>query len=328
MATATSFASPQMNWDAPDPITAFARFKQKCQLMFSSVLKDADDEEKVSYILLWSGEKGLDLYNSWTFTKEEDRKKPAIIFERFENQLEPKTSHRIHRYTLQGMRQEQGEPVDDFISRLKNLAAKCQFRDNAEVEDRVLDQLIWGSRNPDVQKSLISRDKSLTLVAAIETARSHEGKSKHMKTLAGSSESHQEGRSIDAIYKEQERESCNNCGKQHPRNKCPAYGTLCRKCGKANHWQSVCRSSKRKQLNQGRKPAFKKVIHTIEDRGDKDNDEILTISIIEVNTIEDTQHSTHDTRDEVFATLEITQPEEKRKINLQCKVDTGAQSNV
>ena len=53
------------------------------------------------------------------------------------------------------MRQEQGEPVDDFISRLRNLAAKCQFRDNIEVEDRDLDQLIWGSKNPEVQKSLI-----------------------------------------------------------------------------------------------------------------------------------------------------------------------------
>ena len=187
MTAATSFASPQMDWDAPDPITAFARFKQKCQLMFSSVLKGTDDEEKVSYILLWSAEKGLDIYNSWAFTKEEDRKKPDVIFERFANQLEPKTSHRIHRYTLQGIRQEQGEPVDDFISRLKKLAAKCQFRDNAEIEDRVLDQLIWGSRNPDVQKSLISRDKSLTLAAAIEIARSHEATSKHMKTLAGSS---------------------------------------------------------------------------------------------------------------------------------------------
>ena len=127
MATATTFASTQMNWDAPDPITAFARFKQKCQLMFSSVLKDADDEKKVSYILLWSGEKGLDLYNSWTFTKEEDRIEPAIIFERFENQLEPKTSHRIHRYTLQGMRQEQCEPVDDFISRLKKSSSKMSI---------------------------------------------------------------------------------------------------------------------------------------------------------------------------------------------------------
>ena len=150
-----------------------------------------------------------------------------------------------------------------------------------------------------------------------------------MKTLAGSSESHQEDRSVDAIHKEQERESCNNCRKQHQRNKCLAYGTLCQKCSKANHWQSVCRSSKRKQFYQGRKPAFKKFIHTIEDRGDEDNNEILTISTIEVNTKEDTQHlTTHDTRDEVFATLEIIQSEKKWKINLQCKVDTGAQSNV
>ena len=76
--------------------------------------------------------------------------------------MEPKTSYRIHRYTLQGMRQEQCEPVDDFISILKNVAAKCQFRDSAEVKDRALDQLIWGSTNSNIQKSLISRDKSLT----------------------------------------------------------------------------------------------------------------------------------------------------------------------
>ena len=99
------FTSPQMNWDAPDPVNAFGKFKQKCKLMFKSVLKDTDDEEQVSYILLWSEEKGLDMYNSWTFEKEDDRKKPAVIFGKFENQLEPKTSHRIHRYTLQGMRQ-------------------------------------------------------------------------------------------------------------------------------------------------------------------------------------------------------------------------------
>ena len=170
--------------------------------------------------------------------------------------------------------------MDDFISRLKIPAAKCQYRNNAEVEDRVLDQLIWGSSNADIQKSLISRDKSLTLVVAIEIARSHEATSKHMKTLVGGSKSHQEDRSIDAIRKEHEREFCYNCGKQHLRNKCPAYGTSCRKCGKAYHWQSVCCSSKQKQFNQGAKPVFKKSIHVIEDRGDDDDDEILTISII------------------------------------------------
>ena len=34
------------------------------------------------------------------------------------------------------------------------------------------------------------------------------------------------------------------------------------------------------------------------------------------------------THDEAFATLEIFQPERQRKINLHCKVGTGAQSNV
>ena len=149
-----------------------------------------------------------------------------------------------------------------------------------------------------------------------------------MKTQAGSSRNYQEDRSIVPIRRKQEREFCNNCGKQHPRNKCPACGTSCRKCVQANHWQSVCRSGKRKQLNQGTKSASKQVIHAIEDKDDDDDDEILTISVIEVTAIEDTQHSIHDTHEEAFSTLEITQPDKKRKINLQCKVDTGAQSNV
>ena len=328
MAASAPFTSPQMNWDAPDPVNAFGKFKQKCQLMFKRVLKDTDDEEKVSYILLWSGEKGLDMYNSWTFEKEDDRKKPAVSFGKFENQLEPKTSHRIHRYTLQGMRQELHEPVDDFISRIKNLAVKCQFRDNAEVEDRVLDQLIWGAKKPWCSKSSYYTRQNTNLAAAIEIARSHEATSKHMRALTEQSTSYQESKNVGSIQKEQERGFCNNCGKQHPphpRNKCPAYGSTCLNCGKANHWKSVRRSSKRKQPNQGTKPPFKKTIHTIEETFHDDDDEVLTISTIEINAMEGVSDDTHN---EAFAILEISQPERKRKINLQCKVDTGAQSNV
>ena len=110
--------------------------------MFTILVKDTNDGAKASYILLWSGEKGLDVYSSRTFSKEEDRKKAAVILKKKENQLEPKTSYRIHTYTLQEMRQEADEPIDNYISKLKNQAAKCQFPDNAEVEDRVLDQLM------------------------------------------------------------------------------------------------------------------------------------------------------------------------------------------
>ena len=84
---------------------------------------------------------------------------------------------------------------------------------------------LFGDRAMAIFKCFISQDKSLTLLVAIEIARSHEVTSKHMKMLVGGSKSHQEDRGINAILKEQEREFCHNCRKQHPRGKCSAYGT-------------------------------------------------------------------------------------------------------
>lgn len=67
------------------------------------------------------------------------------------------------------------------------------------------------------------------------------------------------------------------------------------------------------------------MIHTTDDRSDVNDDEILTITTIEVNAM-DTRHLIHDTRDKAFAAFEITQLDKKRKINLQYKVDTGAKA--
>ena len=37
---------------------------------------------------------------------------------------------------------------------------------------------------------------------------------------------------------------CANCGRSHEPKQCPAYGTVCRKCQKKNHWARQCRSKK------------------------------------------------------------------------------------
>ena len=37
--------------------------------------------------------------------------------------------------------------------------------------------------------------------------------------------------------------SCKYCGKMHSKGNCPAYGKKCQKCGRDNHFKSVCRSS-------------------------------------------------------------------------------------
>jgi hypothetical protein len=49
MAFSGPFSAPQMDWETNDSIVAFGKFKQKCELMFKSILKDAGGEEQVRY---------------------------------------------------------------------------------------------------------------------------------------------------------------------------------------------------------------------------------------------------------------------------------------
>ena len=56
---------------------------------------------------------------------------------------------------------------------------------------------------------------------------------------------------------------CLKCGKSHAfhREACPAFGSTCNTCGKANHWASICltngtklKQRPRSQSRENRKP--------------------------------------------------------------------------
>ena len=44
------------------------------QLIFEGPLKDKTEEEKVAFLLIWVGELGQDVSQSWTLTNEEKKK--------------------------------------------------------------------------------------------------------------------------------------------------------------------------------------------------------------------------------------------------------------
>ena len=71
------------------------------------------------------------MYNTWDLS-EEDKKKPKVIWEKFEKQLEPKTNFRLERYHLQKLKQEESESTDEYMTRCKLQAKKCKFRDNTD----------------------------------------------------------------------------------------------------------------------------------------------------------------------------------------------------
>ncbi|KAI8517626.1 hypothetical protein Bbelb_036430 [Branchiostoma belcheri] len=355
MAAANGHLHPSMNWDADDLVEEYKKFKQKTELAFKSFLKDTEPEQQVSYILLWVGSQGLDLFNSWEFTDAEDAKKPDKILEKFETHLEPKTNHRIYRYEFQGIQQKPDEPIDDYVARLKNVAKKCKFKDDAETKDRLVDQLIWGCIHKKVQKTLVGKS-DLTLKDAMDTARAFEATQKQMSSLSmqtGTSSSNR----VDAVSKKtyqagskqkqphmyktykQSTKSCRYCGNTHEfgdRAKCPAYGSNCNACGKPNHWGKMCRAKNRPQHTQNkpqqpRRYGKQKQRHVHLQRenqlSSESEGESLTIGTV---YIQDIGNKEQKSQDEAYTSFQIRKKLGRKttNIDLKLKIDTGAQSNV
>ena len=354
MATApAAFTPPCMNWQAQDLPDEFARFKQYCNLIFQGPYKGKADAEKASFILLWIGRCGIDIYNSWSWGSEGDENKPATIWEKFEKHLAPKINHRLARYQLQQYKQKETESVDDFLTRCRNQATKCKFRDTTEVGERLIEQLIIGTRHTKVQEKLLEKGEKLTLDTAIDVARTHEATLTHMKQLT-------EGKQHDVhtVRSDDPRnlKKCPNCGGQHPekpRSKCPAFGTDCNKCGKSNHWAKACRSKSFSDSRASRSKGPPKSesreetpwsqrgrpssaqgkhqrIHLMSSGNARDlseHFETITFETIAINSMQ--SEAQHASRDEIFVTINVDlKPRNGQRTALKAKLDTGAQGNI
>ena len=80
MAFSAPFSAPQMDCETNDSTLAFGKFRQKCELIFKSILKEADGEEQVSYILLWVGEQGIDIFGH-SRTRETEKTQQRFLID-------------------------------------------------------------------------------------------------------------------------------------------------------------------------------------------------------------------------------------------------------
>ena len=342
---------PRMDWSSADLPSTFRTFRQYCELIFKGPLSAKTEEEHVTYVLLWIGQDGLSIYNTWEMTTAE-RKLLAPLWDRFDKQVEPKSNFRLNRFHLQKFRQTSSESADDYMIRCRLQAKKCKFRDSREVGERLLEQLIVGVRHKKVQEQLLAKPDSYTLDAAMDLARTHEAMISDIEQL------HNDKLTVDYVSRQNnDRRSthpCAYCGGSHPpkpKNRCPAYGSQCDACGKPNHWKKVCRatgqqeparfrrSSRPRLLQQRprsqsrhrgptaeRRPTYRQRdsshtrVYAVEQSPSlAESFDALTFDIVNVA----------DTRDEVFASLSITLADKPNvPATLKVKVDTGAQGNI
>ena len=88
-----------------------------------------------------------------------------------DNYFVPKANVHFERHKFHQLTQTREETIDEFVCRLRQGAATCEFGDF--VHERIRDQIISKCYSHDVRRKLLEKD-TLTLDAVLNTARAHE----------------------------------------------------------------------------------------------------------------------------------------------------------
>ena len=291
------------------------QWKQTMQLYIDLTMKNKSQKEKCSAFLYTIGQAGRDVYNTMTLS-EEEQDKIDVLFSKFESYCKPKQNVAIERYHFNTRVQGRQETIDQYTTELRLIAKNCSFGD---LENQLVrDRLVCGTNSEEVRQRLLSVE-DLTLDKAISICRAHEEtkknaqyfnagsavevcdlKKKGGRTMQRNSTNAQRARdSTDPPSKS----TCKNCGFQHPKKQCPAFGKQCRNCNKLNHFAKCCRSAKRK-------------VDAVEQSQSNPKSDLMFVGAIEHNT------KTELGTDEYYTTLDI------EGHSVKFKVDTGSQVNI
>ena len=96
----TSGALPYMDWEKQDLEQSWKSFKQHVQFMFDGPLKKKDEEEKCAFLMLWVGEKGRSLFQTWNLPADQ-KKLLDSYYNGFETYVKATSNTIYNRYKFQ-----------------------------------------------------------------------------------------------------------------------------------------------------------------------------------------------------------------------------------
>ncbi|UYV80706.1 K02A2.6-like, partial [Cordylochernes scorpioides] len=267
-------------------------------------MKKKKPEVQVASFMTIIGSDAQKIYRTFVLSPEET-KKVEEIKKRFTNYFLPKNNYTMERYNFNKLQQSMVETITEFITRLRLQASKCKFE---SLEDELIkDRVVVGIHDDHTREKLLS-DPDLDLDKAIQICMAAERTNKEIKVMQQHSD--QEVSVIKKNFRPKKNvtmeevpkliDNCKKCGGTHPIRRCPAYGKICNKCKKANHFAKCCRSNFR----------YKKKINTLEEETENDEFSLQINSLSEFTS-------------EPMEIIQINNTEP-----FKIKLDTGAQCNV
>ena len=251
---ATDLASEWRRWSR-----AFNDYLLAINLVGGSA---AEEKRKLALFRHIGGEDVREIYSQLSFTKTDehgatteiedgkDGRKLANVMDKFREYCNPRSGVIVSRYEFHNCSQ-QGESIDVYLMKLRRLAEGCEFEN--QRDSLIRDKLLFGLDDIKLRERLMREaDKTLTLdyvIRALRVSEVSKLSSSAGVTTAATGDS--EVNYVDSIKKKSSSQNsyskkikCTKCGREHVKNKCPAYGTKCNKCKRRNHWEAMCKTDK------------------------------------------------------------------------------------
>ena len=143
----------------------------------------------------------------------------------------PRQNTEYQKYEFRHLKQNPGETLEKFVSRLRALAATCEF---AEPDSEIKSQVISGCQSQKLRRKGLS-EPTWDLTRLIDCGRAIETSDMQAKDIeratASTANMVLEDTSVNSLTN-----NCTACGRRHAFGQCRAYGKECNNCGGKGHF--------------------------------------------------------------------------------------------
>jgi transposase InsO family protein len=235
----------------------YNKYVRRLENLFAAMNIDVPARRK-AMLLHYAGEQASDVFETLTVpavdnTVEALNDVYKCAVHAFKDYFEPQKCLDHLVYAFRKETQQHDETVNEFHTRLVILAKRCEFTD---TDLEIKRQIIQGTHSNRLRRRAI--EKTLTLEELLRAARAMEMADESTKDM----EKQQSNAINTSRWKGKSKfkakpahtkpnTTCGLCGGMYPHvGDCPAKGKECRKCGRHNHFQKVCRGGAPKPANR------------------------------------------------------------------------------
>jgi hypothetical protein len=246
----------QFDCNASNPGPRWTLWKARLeQLFIASDVASTAGAKRLNTLFLLGGNELYSIHQ--TLPKEVPTPNDDLVLSDYDKAIlrldayfNPKRNIVVERFTFRETRQNEGETIAQFVTRLKILATYCEFD---KQDDEIVLQVIQKCASTKLRRVFL-KERAIDLKKLLELGKIHDTLDHQIETVEGRAPANHEVNAIKKSAKHSKQskkddKKCIKCGRAYPHAKdkpCPAINQQCRNCDETGHFASVCKKDSKK----------------------------------------------------------------------------------